>query len=73
MKSHSQVASIKPTAFCSGGNSLRCEKFVTISVQHPIEIRDSGCWRNSQELNDEKGLKKFDVTDCVSRPGLQRE
>ena len=43
MKSHSGVASIKHAAFFSCANPLRCEKVVTISGQHPIETRESGC------------------------------
>ena len=91
MKSHSGVASIKHAAFLSCANPLRCEKVVTISGQHPIETRDSGC--QTHELSSvtvkisttRKGCdkipapsgrfltQKFGVTDCVSRPPLQRE
>ena len=44
MKSHSGVASTTHAAFFSRPPSLlRCENVVTITGQHTIETRDSGC------------------------------
>ena len=51
MKSHSGVASTKPAAFSRPPSLLRCEKVVTISGQHLIETRDSGC--QTHELSGE--------------------
>ena len=79
-KSHSGVASTKPAAFSRPPSLLRCENVVTISGQHLIETRDSGC--QTHELSGvtvkisttRKGCdkipapsltQKFDVTDCV--------
>ena len=69
MKPHSGVASDQTRSLFSRPPCLfRCENVVTVSGQHPIETRDSGCQTHELSavtvkiINDEEGLRQDSCT-----------